>query len=128
NAFVLDTQQSGPRGGDKLFSVNWVMPMLMRQFGRQSVTFRPMFSLEPLTVTGRRYPELFQAGETAFGKPIVHGQHPHDLVMELAARYDYRWTERVQMFFYGGPVGEPALGPAAFPHRASAPDNPLAVL
>ena len=28
----------------------------------------------------------------------------------------------------GGPVGEPALGPVAFMHRASAADNPLAAL
>src|SRR5690349_10577237 len=32
NAFVSDIQQSGPRGGDKLFSTNWFMPMLTRQF------------------------------------------------------------------------------------------------
>src|SRR5438105_1320304 len=31
NVFVVDTQQSGPRGRDKFYSVNWVMPMLMRQ-------------------------------------------------------------------------------------------------
>jgi hypothetical protein len=29
---------------------------------------------------------------------------------------------------YGGPIAEPALGPPAFPHRASASENPLAVL
>src|SRR4030095_8395495 len=30
NAFLVDTQQSGPRGGDKLFSPNWTMLMLGR--------------------------------------------------------------------------------------------------
>ena len=34
NAFVVDTQQSGSRGHDKFYSVNWLMPMLIRQFGR----------------------------------------------------------------------------------------------
>ena len=55
----------------------------MRSAGEHS-RFEPMLSLEPATVTDRRYPELFQTGETAYGKPIVDGQHPHDFVMELA--------------------------------------------
>jgi hypothetical protein len=128
NVFVLDTQQTGPRGFDKLFSTNWFMPMLSRDFGRHTITFRTMMSLEPATVTGRRYPELFQTGETAYGLPIVDGQHPHDLFMEVAGRYDFRLTERSRLFIYGGPIGEPALGPTAYPHRASASENPIAAL
>jgi len=49
-----------------------------------------MVSLEPATVTHRFYPELFQQGETAFGRPITDGQHPHDFLMEIAALYDWR--------------------------------------
>src|SRR5215831_590000 len=128
NAFLVDTQQSGPRGADKLFSTNWFMPMFARDFGRKTVMFRTMLSLEPATVTQRRYPELFQSGEAAFGLPIVDGQHPHDLFMEIAGRYDFRMTERTGLYIYGGPVGDPALGPTAFPHRASASENPLAAL
>jgi hypothetical protein len=48
--------------------------------------------------------------------------------MELSGRYDLRLTERTRMFVYGGPLGEPALGPTAYPHRASASENPVAVL
>src|SRR5215510_7974406 len=66
NGFLVDGQQSGPRGSDKLFSANWLMPMVSRDFGRQTVMFRTMLSLEPATVSKRRYPELFQSGETAF--------------------------------------------------------------
>ena len=128
NAFVVDTQQSGPRGGSKFFSGNWAMPMLVRTSGPNSVMFRTMLSMEPATVSKRRYPLLFQTGETAFGRGIVDGQHPHDLIMELAARYDHAFNERTQLFVYGGPVGEPALGPTAFPHRASSSENPVAVL
>lgn len=128
NAFLAGVQQSGPRGKDKLFSVNWLMPMVSRDFGRHTISFRGMLSLEPATVTKRRYPELFQAGETAFGLPIVDGQHPHEFIMELAGRYDFRVSERTRFFIYGGPVGEPALGPTAYPHRASAFENPVAVL
>ena len=128
NAFVASIQQSGPRGKDKLFSTNWFMPMLSRELGRHVIAFHPMLSLEPATVTHRRYPELFQTGETAYGLPIVDGQHPHDLFMELAVRYEFRFSDRTQMFLYGGPIGDPALGPAAYPHRASASENPMAVL
>jgi hypothetical protein len=128
NAFVVDTQQTGPRGRDKAFSANWFMPMLARKFGNSSISFRTMLSLEPVTVTQRRYPLLFQAGEDAYGHEIVDGQHPHDLIMELAARYDYTFNDKALFFVYGGPVGEPALGPTAFPHRASASESPVAVV
>ena len=128
NGYLVDTQQSGPRGKDKLYSINWVMPMLSRDFGRHTVTFRTMLSAEPATVTRRRYPELFQSGESAYGLPIVDGQHPHELVMEIAGRYDFRMTERTRVFVYGGPVGEPALGPSAYPHRESASENPVSLL
>jgi hypothetical protein len=128
NVFVLNTQQTGPRGFDKTFSTNWFMPMIGHDFGRQTLSFRTMFSIEPATITHRRYPELFQTGETAFGLPIVDGQHPHDLFMEIAGRYDYKLSEASRLYVYGGPVGEPALGPTAYPHRASASENPVAVL
>lgn len=128
NVFVVSTQQTGPRGNDKVFSTNWFMPMVARKFGANTITLRTMLSLEPLTVTQRRYPLLFQSGENAFGREIVDGQHPHDLIMELAARYDYAFKDNTQFFVYGGPVGEPALGPTAFPHRASSSENPVAVL
>ena len=58
-------QQSGPRGSDKVFSTNWVMPMAQRQLGPGTLTLRTMLSLEPATVTKRFYPELFQQGETS---------------------------------------------------------------
>jgi hypothetical protein len=128
NAFVVDTQQSGPRGHDKFYSANWLMPMLIRQHGRHSIGFRTMLSLDPVTVTKRRYPLLFQSGETAYGLPIVDGQHPHDLFMEIAGRYDFKVSDKAQFFLYGGPLGEPALGPTPFPHRSSASENPVAVL
>jgi hypothetical protein len=127
-AFLSDIQQSGPRGGDKLFSTNWFMPMAQRPLGRGTLTLRTMLSLEPATVTDRRYPELFQEGETAYGLPIVDGQHPHDFFMEIAAFYDYKLTESGLLSIYLAPVGDPALGPPAYPHRASASENPLAPL
>lgn len=127
-AFISDTQQSGPRGADKLFSTNWLMPMAMRQLGPGQLTLRAMFSLEPATVSGRQYPELFQQGETAFGKPIIDGQHPHNFFMEVAALYDIRLGQQTLLSFYAAPIGDPAIGPTAYPHRLSASEDPLAAL
>ena len=127
-AFLNELQQTGPRGQDKLFSTNWWMPMAQRQFGNGTLTIRTMISFEPATISSRRYPELFQQGETAFGRPIVDGQHPHDFFMELAALYDYKVTDRTLLSFYAAPMGDPAMGPVAYPHRASASEDPIAPL
>jgi hypothetical protein len=127
--FLNDTQQTGPRGRDKFFSTNWIMPMAQRKLGGAgTLTIRAMLSLEPATVTGRYYPELFQYGETAFGHAIIDGQHPHDFIMELAALYDQPLSEHTLLSFYAAPMGDPALGPAAYPHRASASEDPVAPL
>jgi hypothetical protein len=128
-AFIVDTQQMGsPRAGDKFYSTNWGMLGAVHQLGGGSVMLRGMVSLEPATVTDRRYPLLFQTGETAFGKPIVDGQHPHDLFMELSVQYAHSLTEKATWNVYYAPVGEPALGPVAYPHRASAMELPQAAL
>jgi hypothetical protein len=134
-AIVTEQQQTGPRGSDKFFSVNWLMPMAQRNFkpaggsfGAGQLTLRTMLSLEPATITGRFYPELFQQGETAFGKPIVDGQHPHNLFMEIAGLYDMKIGSRALGTLYAAPVGDPALGPPAYPHRPSTGDDPLAPL
>jgi hypothetical protein len=128
NVFLTDEQQSSPRGRDKFFSTNWFMPMAQRKFGPGVFTIRGMLSLEPATVTKRRYPLLFQQGETAFGNPIADGQHPHDFFMELAALYDLKLGNNNLLSFYFAPVGDPALGPTAYPHRASAFENPVGTL
>ncbi len=128
NVFVLDEQQSSPRGGDKFFSTNWLMGMAQRPIGPGVFTARAMLSLEPATITGRQYPLLFQQGETAFGNPIVDGQHPHNFFMELAALYDLKLGKKGLLSFYAAPIGDPAIGPIAYPHRASASEDPLATL
>src|SRR3954470_13005258 len=128
-AFIVDTQQMGsPRAGDKFYSTNWGMLGAVHQLGGGSVMLRGMISLEPATVTHRQYPLLFQTGETAFGKPIVDGQHPHDLFMELSVQYAHSLRENATWNVYYAPVGEPALGPVAYPHRASAMELPQAAL
>lgn len=120
--------QTGPRGRDQRFSTNWGMFAAQRPLGRGSLLLRSMLSLEPATIRRRAYPELFQTGETAFGKQIIDGQHPHDFFMELAAEYARPVGARGVAFVYVAPVGDPALGPVAFPHRESAMEIPQAVL
>jgi len=128
NGFVAEMQQTSPRGGDKLFSTNWVMPMVQRSWGPGQLTLRTMLSPEPATVTDRQYPLLFQQGETAYGRPIADGQHPHDFVMEAAAVYDLRLGDRTLLSLYAAPVGDPAIGPVAYPHRESAIEDPVGTL
>lgn len=123
SAFINDVQQTGPRGRDKFFSTNWIMGMADRPFAGGQLMLRAMLSLEPATITHRSYPELFQTGETAYGRPLVDAQHPHDFFMELAAQYT-----RGPLSLYVAPMGSPALGPIGFPHRESAAEIPQAPL
>jgi len=127
-AFLTEEQQTGPRGADKFFAPNWFMGDASHAAGRGTVEFRAMLSLDPATITNRRSPLLFQTGETAFGRPLVDAQHPHDFVMELSARYTRPLTESTSLVLYFAPVGDPALGPVAFPHRVSAMELPQATL
>jgi len=126
--FVTDIQQTGPRGADKFASMNWFMGEADRSLAGGTFSVRSMISLDPATITDRRYPELFQTGETAYGKPIVDGQHPHNLFMELALEYRHPVGENGRLWLYIAPVGDPALGPVAFPHRVSAAELPQAPL
>jgi len=123
--WLVHSEQTGPRGDDKTYVQSMAMLMAQRDFGGVRLQFRTMVSAEPL-LDARGYPNLFATGETANGEPLVDRQHPHDLFMELAARVDVDLTEDTTAFLYGGPVAEPALGPAAFMHRASARLNPEA--
>jgi hypothetical protein len=126
NLFVQFLHESGARGDDQTGSVNWVMGMAQRRAGRGTLGLRTMFSAEPWTVGGCGYPDLLASGERCNGEPIHDRQHPHDLFMELTASYDAPLKGGTRWQIYGGPVGEPALGPVAFPHRISAMSMPVA--
>jgi hypothetical protein len=90
------------------------------------IELRAMLSPEPL-MGARGYPLLLASGETANGAtPLVDRQHPHDLFMELSARYSVRLSDAASAFVYAGLPGEPAFGPPAFMHRLSILDSPEA--
>jgi hypothetical protein len=120
--------QGGRRGIGKLQSQNWGMAMAERSLGAGRLMLRGMLSAEPLTAPHGGFPHLFQTGETYRGRAIIDAQHPHDAVMELAGGYTLPLSDLLSLQFYGGPVAEPALGPVAFMHRASAIENPSSPL
>jgi hypothetical protein len=125
NVFLNLDEQLGPRGGHQVDSENWAMVMASRDWnGGDDLLFRGMFTLEPWTVTDRGYPMLFQTGESYNGQPLVDRQHPHNFLMELAARYRHAVGPFTAASLYLAASGEPALGPPAFMHRQSAMDDP----
>ena len=126
SAFLQFIDTAGDRGDHEVGSVNWFMGMAQRPLRGGQLLLRGMFSLEPLTVGKCGYPDLLQSGELCNGAQLHDQQHPHDLSMELAADYRHAITDAVAFEIYGGPVGEPALGPTAFPHRFSAMGGPIA--
>jgi hypothetical protein len=126
NAFLQYLHDGGNRGSAQTGSVNWLMIMARHEVGAGRVGLRGMFSAEPGTIRGCGYPDLFASGERCGGQLNHDLQHPHDMVMELAAAYVQPISETMNWQVYGGPAGEPALGPVPFPHRPSATANPVA--
>jgi hypothetical protein len=126
--YGLFNHQGGPRGGDELRVPNWWMGMFERKVGSSNLTINTMLSLDPLTVGKKGYRELFQVGEAFEGKPLIDYQHPHDLFMQLAAVWRMPIGTQTGFTLAGGPSAEPALGPVAFMHRASAMENPMSPL
>jgi hypothetical protein len=128
NAFVYYFAEGGEehRRSQQGGSINWIMGMARRPVGTGRVGLRAMVSAEPWTVAGCGYPDLLATGETCDGETIHDRQHPHDLFMELAAEYSRPLRGTLRWEVYGGVAGEPALGPAGFPHRLSAFPNPIA--
>jgi len=127
--FVVDTQQSGPRGRDRFYSLSEFMFNAERPVGKNGAfQTNVMLSLDPATVRHEQYPLLFQTGESAYGIPLVDAQHPHDFVMALGFGYAHSLGPNTILHLYFAPVGDPAIGPAGFPHRASAAELPQAPL
>ena len=118
--------QGGSSGDTQVESSNWNMLMAQRRLGPGLLTVMMMNSLEPATFHAPGSPELFQTGEAYRGRPLVDVQHPHDLFMNLSATYRIQAGPEAAVWLQLAPVGEPALGPAAFMHRASSGENPTA--
>ncbi|MDP2343464.1 MAG: cytochrome c [Deltaproteobacteria bacterium] len=120
--------QSSDRGALQLTTLGWLMPMVSHDVPGGNLTARVMVSPEPFLLPGNGYPLLLQTGETFEGDGLHDRQHPHDLFMEVAALFRTVAVAGVNGELYVAAAGEPALGPAAFPHRVSAMGDPFAPL
>ena len=125
-AFLQFLKDGGSRGEEQTGSINWLMGMADRRLGTGHFAVRGMMSVEPWTIGRPRLSRSLATGETCQGDAIHDRQHPHDLFMEIAAKYHRPLGRGVSLELYGGPVAEPALGPVAFMHRVSAMPNPMA--
>src|SRR2546425_4481047 len=128
SAVVQYDHQAGLRGEARVNLIDWAMLAASRTVAGGRLHLRGMISSDPWGVGSRGYPLLLQTGESDRGVPLHDHQHPHDLFMELAALYERAVARNLAVSLYVAPVGEPAVGPAAFPHRPSASDDPLAPL
>ena len=127
-ARVSYNRQGGPSGGSEVESSNWNMIHAVKEAGPGRLSLMMMNSLEPATFPKRGSRELFQTGESYRGEPLVDRQHPHDFFMNLSATYRLNLGADSGAWLQVAPVGEPAIGPVAFMHRASSGDNPTAPL
>jgi hypothetical protein len=121
-----DRHRTGGTSTRQVGSVNWGMFMARRNAGGGRFGLRTMISAEPWTVPGCGSLSFLATGEVCEGETIHDRQQPHDLFMELAVDYDHSLRGAWRWQVYGGPAGEPALGPPGSPHRASAIANPIA--
>jgi hypothetical protein len=121
-----DRHRTGGTSNHQFGSVNWGMARARRAIGGARTSVRVTLSLEPWTIPGCGYISFLATGETCEGDTIHDRQHPHELFMELAADYDRPLRGAWRWQVYGGLSGEPALGPAGFPHRVSSSLNPIA--
>lgn len=134
NLFLRYTAQNfnneGMRGETSQFDApNWVMGMLQRPVGENGLfSTSLMLSLDRIVMGGDGYPLVFQNGESWQGEALVDRQHPHELFSGISIGYSHRLSEKADLFGYFGYPGEPAIGPVAFMHRASALSNPDAPL
>jgi len=127
-AYAEYDRQLGMRGDDQFGSINWGMLMAMHSLWGGMLHLHGMMSAEPATIGSAGYPLLLQSGESYRGEALHDRQHPHDLFMETAAIYEHAVAQNLALSIYAAPVGEPAIGPVAFPHRSSAASDPLAPL
>jgi len=127
-AFLDSNRQGGPSGSRDFESINHFMVTAERPLGAWTMELLGIFSLEPATVAPEGSPLLFQRGETYGGTLLIDRQHAHDLFGQLAAAWSRPLGKRQSVRLYAALRGEPAVGPAAYPHRLSASENPSAPL
>ena len=135
-AFVQGVRNAGTRGHWQVGSANWLMAMADRRALGGELGLRAMLSAEAATLSAMGVPQLLQVAQPHRGGLLTDRQHPHEVVGELALRYDRIVRLRAdrlglhatRWFAYAAPAGEPAVGPVMYYHRPSAEHDPLAPL
>ena len=127
--YGLFNHQGGPRGGDELRVPNWWMGM----FEPESGIVEPHDQHDAQPRSGDRRQEGISRAVS--GRRSVRGKAAHRLSASARSVHAARGrladpdrrTDRVSRWLEV-PSAEPALGPVAFMHRASAMENPMSPL
>ena len=128
DGFLVDTQQSGPRGGDKVYSTNWVMASAEHRAGK-SGAFQIGSDAEPGAGYHHRSPLSIAVPDRRNGIRQSHRRWTASAQFHHGPRASTMCVSsggHTRLEFYAAPVGDPALGPVAYPHRASAAELPEA--
>jgi hypothetical protein len=124
--FLQYSDQGSIRGDTQLGVTDWEMLTATHATEKGVLDLHLMTSMEPFVIGARGYPLILQTGESYHHEAVHDRQHPHDLIMELAADFEKTMARSLAGSFYAALVGEPALGPVAFMHRPSAESDPFA--
>ena len=124
NAFAAFVDQNTLRGGSELQSTAWLMSSYTHAIDDAALGARVMLTLDPLTLGDCGYARLAigQLGvcdDRAFDDRV--GAHP--FLMDVSA-HGTLLLDRATLSVRAGLVGEPALGPTSYMHRASAQFDP----
>src|SRR5688572_9829785 len=124
NAFAAFVDQNTLRGGSELQSTAWLMSSYTHAMGAGELGARVMLTLDPLTLGDCGYArlaigQLSMCDDRAFDDRV--GAHP--LFMDVSAHGTLRLDD-MTLSLRAGLVGEPALGPVSYMHRASGQFDP----
>ena len=119
-------RDGGKRGGTGLFSNSMIMLDGRKDLGGGVFGLHFMTSLDPFINGERGVPNLFQNQFDVHGVPVGDRKDPHNVFSEVAVSYSHPLSRDWSGFFYGGPVGEPALGNVMYFHRSSGLEIPEA--
>lgn len=124
NAFLAYARAETRKGGSRLGLPHWAMGSARRPLLGGELTLTVMGSAETLTVGDCGMPGLLASTGNCGADPFRDFDHPHPPLMELSARHQQRIGGPFVIELYGALAGEPALGPPAYFHRASAAADP----
>ena len=128
-AYLQYLHTSGIRGAYQVGSVNRFMLHTGGAGLGGTIRLRAMASAEPLTLTDRGAPQPLQVSFESGGETITDRSHPSHWLMELAVSYERPIAGGgTTVSLYAAAIGEPALGPGFYAHRATADANLAAPL